>query len=157
MEDSISIQTIKRLRMSERLLPLPVVEIKPRETVTIPLQPQWIFKPRRLILSQRFPSLVLVDYKVGACSQTVAAGTVKMDTFAIDDRLVAVRDLLGAVVTKGLASSEALLKIGEQLDELLNNLPSDTCQVGQIITLAISNEGPEVVRFTGCIRGTVVD
>lgn len=156
-EELVSVMTGRRLRTSQKILGFQRVTIEPDKTVPLIQQPQWIFKPRRLVIPQRYPSLMLIDFKVGALSQLVSATPIAIDTFATDERLSAAIEAMTKLATKGPAGAEELLKVREELAQLNNNLPGETCQIGQLIALHVANIGKEPVSFLASMIGTALE
>ena len=156
-DELMSFTTARKLRTSQKILGFARTTIDPDKTVQLIQQPQWIFKPRRLVIPQRYPSLMLVDFRVGASSQLVTSAGIAIDTFATDEKLQAAIEMLAKLSAKGPAGAEELLKVREELEQLNNNLPGETCQIGQLIALHVLNIGKEPVSFLASMIGTAVE
>lgn len=127
------------------------------ESITVPpgivqesrAYPQVKFTALRLVLDRRYPTLKVVDLKVGHTSMLMGAGPFPVDVFQRPERLDELIAKLEAAAGDDV--------VGAQLDELLwaledfrGNLGKvSTTQPGMTLGLSLLNVGPEAVKFEG--------
>lgn len=138
----------KKLKLGSMFVGLSSAAINPGESRKVMCRPQVIFRPRHLVLPRPYPSLRLLDFKVGKNSQLVTGDAVPLNTFLFPPRA---EEVLGQLVGRdwkeiGGAAGELL----EELRKFYGNLGKcDTCQVGMELEFLLDNVGQEPILFQG--------
>lgn len=145
--------------IERRPLAVTPTTIAPLETESLHVWPQFFFKARGLMLPRRFPTLYLIDAVVGRQSQLASDHEIPMDTFYFDTTRL---ELAVESMSAGAANPAEWLASMNRLIDAVSSLRlnfgfTDTCQVGQRVTLKIRNAGPEPVLFEGALIGTAIE
>lgn len=139
------------------VLPLPSTMLKPGEVTNVDAYPQVIYKVRRLVPHKLHPGIDFQDLRIGNMCQTIAAGSIALDTFMPSPALEDIRRELLEAKIKGL-DADAMIRLLRAVDDVANNLGSvQTAQVGQWVKLRLFNHGPEPVLFEGHLLGEAID
>jgi hypothetical protein len=128
----------------------PETQIAPRSTAHVVTYPPFVFRPRRLVVDRSYPTLRVLDFKVGKNSQSVAPGSYPMDVLGVGGTLACLDELLGKREESDIGRDE----VAREVDKLCDNLGSvDTCQAGMNLVLSLRNDSDEPVTWSGRVRG----
>jgi hypothetical protein len=144
------VERLKReFPQTECMLSLPSADVPAGTVVPIDAHPQVVYRPRRLVVEQRYPSLFVIALKVGSCYQTMSGDAFPLDALKADERLERIEKLVTAPNFANVRS-EIYADILRDLKALRNNLGRvDTCQVAQRLTLILENKSEKMVHFAG--------